>query len=103
MTDEHEIGCRDDVQAFFKIGKNAAYALMASGVPWARKIGGQFRVNIPAMRDWSRTGGSEPCRESTNEAKSTGARGAITTVRRIENRYERRTSKPRKSDSTARA
>jgi hypothetical protein len=70
-VDEHEIGDVDDVKAFFKISKNPAYTLMGSGVPWARKIGGQYRVNLPAMREWSREG-DRTCQDTgeTNRGRS---------------------------------
>ena len=63
MTDEHEVGTIHDVKDYFRIGRNAAYDLLEKvsleSVPWARKVGGQWRVDLAGMR--SHIMGGELC------------------------------------------
>ena len=49
MTEGREVGTVADVKSYFTIGRNAAYDLMEVA-PWARKVGGQWRVDLRGMR-----------------------------------------------------
>ena len=58
-----------------------------------------LRFHPDGFEQWLSEQGGNACRESISEANSTGARGVMTMVRNIENRYEPPTSRLRKSDS----
>jgi hypothetical protein len=64
MDGEREVGGIGDVRSYFNVGRNAAYDLCEkvskSSHPWAKKLGGVWKVNLSGMR--GHIPGGETCR-----------------------------------------